>query len=201
MQAARGASLRGVHEASQRGDGRHRRAIVLFGVVACAGYVLDVVTKMVAVARIEPGSDVPVVGDLLSLTLVRNPGAAFSTGVGLTLLLSCVSIGAAIAVLWFARRLGDRFWALGLGLLLAGVLGNLTDRLLRAPGPMRGEVVDFLRLPNWPVFNVADICINAAAAVILIQAFRGTRLDGTRHDEPAPDPADADAGSNDEDDD
>ncbi len=156
--------------------------------MAALGYAVDVVTKVVAVARIEPGTNVQVVGDLLRLTLVRNPGAAFSTGTELTVLLSCVAIAAAVGVLWFARRLADRLWAVGLGLLLAGVLGNLTDRLLRAPGPMRGEVVDFLRLPNWPVFNVADICINVAAAVILVQAFRGVRLDGGRHGDTTEEP-------------
>ena len=66
------------------------------------------------------------------------------------------------------------------GLLLAGIGGNLTDRLLRDPGPLRGHVVDFLMLPHWPIFNVADMCINAAAVLILVQAFRGIRLDGTR---------------------
>ena len=68
----------------------------------------------------------------------------------------------------------------GLGLLLAGVAGNLTDRVLREPGPMRGHVIAFLMLPNWPVFNIADVCINVAAGIILVQAFRGVRLDGTR---------------------
>lgn len=189
MQAARGASLRGSPDASLPGSSRHRRAVVLFGAVALAGYAVDVVTKAVAVARIEPGTDVEVVGDLLRFTLVRNPGAAFGQGAELTVLLSCLAIGAAGALFWFARRLGERVWAVGLGLLLAGVLGNLTDRLLRAPGPMRGEVIDFLRLPHWPVFNVADMCINAAAAVILVQAFRGVGLDGRAH---GTDPGDGD---------
>jgi signal peptidase II len=70
-------------------------------------------------------------------------------------------------------------WALGLGFLLAGVLGNLTDRIFRAPAPLRGHVVDFLQLPHWPIFNVADMCINAAAVVIVIQALRGVSVDGT----------------------
>ena len=72
------------------------------------------------------------------------------------------------------------FWAVGFGFLLAGVTGNLADRLFRDPGPLRGHVVDFLMLPHWPVFNVADVCINVAAVVIVVQALRGIRLDG-RH--------------------
>ena len=75
---------------------------------------------------------------------------------------------AAVVVAYLSVRLRSRLWALGLGLLMAGVLGNLTDRLFRAPGPMRGEVIDFLMLPNWPVFNVADMAINGAAALILV---------------------------------
>jgi signal peptidase II len=85
-------------------------------------------------------------------------------------------------VLWFSRRLADRWWAVGLGLLLGGVAGNLTDRLFRDPGPMLGHVIDLFMLPNWPVFNIADICINAAAGVILLQTFRGIGLDGRRVD-------------------
>ena len=62
---------------------------------------------------------------------------------------------------------------------------------VRAPGPMRGHVIDFLMLPNWPVFNVADICINVAAGLILLLAFRGIRIDGgrsTTKSEPQPEP-------------
>lgn len=178
MQAARGASLRRDPGASARAEPQHRRAVVVFAAVALVAYATDVVSKVLAVARIEPGGDVPLVGDLLRLTLVRNPGAAFSTGTEWTVLLSCITILAAVVVLVLARRLADRVWGLALGLLLGGVLGNLTDRLLREPGPMRGEVVDFLRLPNWPVFNVADVCINVAAALIIVQTFRGRRIDG-----------------------
>ena len=178
MQAARGAPL--TESPTSAGGHRRRRALALFAAVALTAYVVDVVTKVAAVARIEPGGDVPVVGELLRLTLVRNPGAAFSTGTQATVALSIFALVAALVVLLLARRVRDRLWAVGLGLLLGGVLGNLTDRLLREPGPLRGHVIDFLRLPNWPVFNVADMCINAAAVVILVQAFRGVRLDGRR---------------------
>ena len=124
--------------------------------------------------------DVPLVGDLLVLHLTRNPGAAFSTGTEYTVVLSCLAVVAVCVVLYLSLRVRSVLWAVGLGLLLAGVSGNLTDRVLREPGPMRGHVIDFLMLPNWPVFNIADICINVAAGVILLQAFRGVRLDGTR---------------------
>lgn len=150
-------------------------------------YTIDQVTKALAEARLDGREDVSVVGELLQLRLVYNPGAAFSLGTEYTVVLSCFAMAAVVAIVWFSRRLGSTLWAVALGVLLAGVAGNLTDRLLRDPGPMRGHVVDFLMLPNFPIFNVADICINVAAGLILVQAFRGVRLDGTRVNDEAVD--------------
>ena len=104
---------------------------------------------------------------------MRNPGAAFSTGTSYTVLLSVIALVAAGVVIRFGRRLGDRTWAVALGLLLAGVCGNLTDRVFREPGVLRGHVVDFLELPHWPVFNVADMLIDAAVVLIIVQTWRG----------------------------
>jgi signal peptidase II len=189
MQAARGASLTpsdptgpaATDPAATDAESRHRRALRLFALVAGLGYALDLTSKALAVAHLTGRPPVHVIGDLLRLYLARNPGAAFSTGTSYTVLLTFVAFGAGIATVWVARRLGSTGWALGLGFLLAGVLGNLTDRLFREPGPFRGHVVDFLQLPNWPIFNVADMCINVAAAVIILQAVRGVSVDGTRH--------------------
>ncbi|WP_246415846.1 signal peptidase II [Nocardioides luti] len=153
----------------------------MFAVVALTAYAVDVGTKLLAVDRLTGRPDVSVVGDLLVLHLTRNPGAAFSTGTEYTVALTCVAIAAVFVVLWLSRRVGSPLWAVALGLLLAGVSGNLTDRLFRTPGVLRGHVIDFLMLPNWPVFNVADMCINVAAGLILVQAFRGVRIDGARH--------------------
>jgi signal peptidase II len=143
-------------------------------------YVIDVVTKVVAVERLADGGTVEILGSWFGLHLTRNPGAAFSTGTSYTLVLSVLSVIAAVVVLYVSRRLGSRWWAFGLGALLAGILGNLTDRIFREPGPFRGHVIDFLQLPNWPIFNVADICINVAAGVIILQAVRGIGVDGNR---------------------
>jgi signal peptidase II len=156
------------------------RALGLFATVAVAAYGLDLGTKVLAVAELEDRAPVQVVGELLQLTLVRNPGAAFSTGTSYTLVLSLIAVAAAVVVLYVARTLSDRLWAIGLGCLLGGVLGNLTDRLFRAPGPLRGHVIDWIQLPNWPVFNVADMCIDAAAVVIVVQALRGISPNGDR---------------------
>jgi signal peptidase II len=143
-------------------------------------YAIDVAAKTFAVEKLAGGEDVELVGGWLVLHLTRNPGAAFSTGTELTLLLSAIAIAAAAVVAYLARRIGTRAWAWALGLLMAGICGNLTDRIAREPGPFRGHVVDFLMVPHWPVFNIADICINVAAALIVLQAVRGVRIDGTR---------------------
>ncbi len=186
MQAARGTSVEpggSTGEVAEPGEpttARRARIWALFAVVAVVLYAADVVTKILAVDRLTGRSDVRVVGDLLQLHLTRNPGAAFSTGTEFTLVLSVIAIAAVAAVVYFGRRVGTRTWAWALGLLLAGVCGNLTDRILREPGPLRGHVVDFLMVPHWPVFNIADICINVAAGLILLQAVRGIGVDGTR---------------------
>ena len=178
MQAARGTAV-----AAPAPPRSRRRSLVLLGLVFALAYATDQVSKALAVARLDGGEDVRVVGDLLQLHLTRNPGAAFSAGTDYTPFLTLLAMTATVVVLWVARRVRSTAWAVTFGLLLAGITGNLTDRLVRAPEPFHGHVIDFLMLPNWPIFNVADICINVAAGLILIQAFRGIRIDGTRtHD-------------------
>ena len=149
--------------------------------VAASALIVDLVTKHLAVSELTRRGSVPVVGDLLQLRLVRNPGAAFSVGVSLTPAITVVAMVASLVVVFFTLRVGHRAWAVALGLLLAGVTGNLVDRVFRSPGPFRGHVVDFFALPHWPVFNVADICIDLAGALFVILLVRGVRLDGSRH--------------------
>jgi signal peptidase II len=178
MQAARGTSVEA--GAGTTTPPRRARLWGVFAAVAVLLYAVDVITKVIAVERLTGRPDVEVVGEILQLHLTRNPGAAFSTGTQFTVALSCVAVVAVLVVLWLSRRLGSLGWTVALGALLAGIAGNLTDRILREPGPFRGHVIDFLMLPNWPVFNVADICINIGAALILVQAFRGIKVDGSR---------------------
>jgi len=151
-------------------------------VVAAVALILDVVSKQLAVRELTGRAPVDVVGDLLQLRLVRNPGAAFSAGASLTPVISVVALVATCVVILYVFRVRHRVWAVALGLLLAGVAGNLIDRLLRAPGPFRGHVVDFFALPHWPVFNVADICIDLAGALFVVLLLRGVPLDGTRRE-------------------
>jgi signal peptidase II len=162
--------------------GRRPQLWPLFASVALLGLALDVVTKVVVVRTLEPGVGVSAVGNLLTLRLIRNPGAAFSQGEGFTWVFAV----AAVLVLAFVGvrlvpKLGHVGWAVALGLLVAGVTGNLADRLFRAPGPFRGHVVDFLQLPHWPIFNVADMCITSAAVMIVVlSVLKNVGIDGRR---------------------
>ncbi len=148
--------------------------------VAVTVYVGDQLTKVWVVANIQPGQPRSVIGSVLRLNLIRNSGAAFSIGTGATWLLTAIACSVVLFVIFTARRLGSRGWALALGLLLGGSLGNLTDRMFRAPGPGRGHVVDFVQLPHFAIFNVADSAIVTAAALIALLAFRGVGIDGVR---------------------
>jgi signal peptidase II len=181
MQAARGTPLTSSEAAGPPDLPAPRRRLALFAAVALTAYAADVLTKIWAVHALSDRAPVPVVGDLLQLTLVRNPGAAFSTGTGYTWIFSLLAITAVVVVLVVARRVRSAGWAVALGLLMAGVAGNLTDRIVREPGVLHGHVIDFLALPSWPVFNLADVCINVAAGLIILQAFRGVAVDGSRH--------------------
>jgi signal peptidase II len=184
MQAARGTSLSHADSSvpdSQSVPSRARVRALLFAVFALL-YAVDQGTKWLAVDRLTGRPDKQLIGDLLVLHLTRNAGAAFSTGTGYTGLFTCLAIAAVLVVLWLSRRVRSGLWAIAFGTLLAGIVGNLTDRIFRTPGVLRGHVVDFLMLPHWPIFNVADMCINLAAGLILVQAFRGIRLDGGRVD-------------------
>lgn len=148
--------------------------------VALVAYGLDQVTKVLAVEHLTGRAPVRLVGELLQLRLHRNPGAAFGLAEGATVLLSVVAVVVAVAILRAARNLRDPLWAVSLGLLLGGALGNLTDRLVRSPAPLRGHVVDFLELPNWPIFNVADMAIVGGAALAVVLTMLGRNVDGSR---------------------
>jgi signal peptidase II len=148
--------------------------------VAVPVYVADQLTKAWAVANLQPDQPRDLIGSILQLNLIRNSGAAFSIGTGVTWILTAIACSVVVFVVISARRLGSRGWALALGLLLGGSLGNLSDRMFRAPGPGRGEVVDFLQLPHYPIFNIADSAIVSAAVLIAVMAFRGVSIDGTR---------------------
>jgi signal peptidase II len=181
VQAARGTSL------SERPPTGRTRLPLLLG-VAAAVVLADVVTKRLAVDRLADRDPVDVVDGLLRLRLIRNSGAAFGMAAGLTVVLTLVAVGVVVAMLRIAPRLRSIGWAVALALVLGGALGNLADRLFRDPGPLRGRVIDFLELPHWPVFNVADSCIVSGGVLMVLLSLRNVSYDG-RH---APGTADLD---------
>jgi signal peptidase II len=160
---------------------RDRRSLFrLLSVTAVVAYVADQATKAWALSALTPGERVQVVGEYIQLNLIRNAGAAFSIGNSATWLLTIVAFGVLVFILRTARRIGSRGWAWALGLLLGGSVGNLTDRMLRSPGPGRGHVVDFIDYFGLFIGNVADIAIVGAAVLIGILALRGIGVDGNR---------------------
>ena len=158
------------------------RRVLVVALLATAGVVLalDQLAKAWAVRALGTGRSIEVVGELVQLRLFRNPGAAFSFATGSTWIFTVIAAAASIAIVRASRRLGSPLWALALGLLLGGALGNLVDRLFREPGFPQGHVVDFIDLPRLFVFNVADASITGAAALIALLSWRGVGVDGSR---------------------
>ncbi len=149
-----------------------------FLALALSVVAIDQATKYWAVTDLAGRPPVEVLGPVMTLRYVRNPGAAFGLGGGATVLLSCVAVLVVAVILRVSRQLRSPVWAVGLGLLLGGALGNLLDRIFRQPGFLRGEVVDFLALPRWPVFNAADMAIVCAAVLLGVASLRGIPLCG-----------------------
>ncbi len=159
------------------------RRVRLLLLVAALVFVADLVSKTIVVATLSHRSPIRLLGGLLTLTELRNSGAAFSIGASApcTVVFTLIAVGVIVAILRTARRLRSVPWAVTLGLLLGGAAGNLGDRLLRSPGFLRGHVVDWIELPHWPVFNVADSCIVCGGILAVLLAARGISIDGTRH--------------------
>ena len=143
----------------------------LYG-VAWFVWVLDLATKLWAVSTLSDRSNIKVIGDFLQLTLVRNPGAAFSVAEGATVFLTLFGFLVMAVIFYYSTRITSRGWSVVLGLAMGGILGNLVDRIFREPGVFRGHVIDWLQIPNWPVFNIADSAIVAAAAISMVLSLR-----------------------------
>ena len=141
----------------------------------------DIITKALVVMHLRPTQPVHLLDDVLMLNLLRNSGAAFSVGAGNTIIFTAIAVGVVIYITRTARNLRSVGWAITLGLLLGGALGNLVDRLFRAPGFLRGDVVDWIEVTRyWPVFNLADSAIVCGGILAVLLSARGIRLDGQR---------------------
>ena len=159
--------------------GRPRRVVLRFG----GGRVLiaaDVISKAIVVATMPGHPNIRLLGGALTITLTRNGGAAFSIGTSMTIVFTVIALGVVVYILRTARNLRSVGWAITLGLLLGGATGNLLDRIFRAPGLFQGHVVDWIELPDWPVFNLADSAIVCAGVLVVLLALLGIRMDGTR---------------------
>lgn len=183
MPGAPGASVPSPSGAAQPAANRpvtqQKRRIGVLLAIAVTVLTLDVVTKVIVVANLA-NRQIRLLGGFLTLLESRNPGAAFSLGTGLTVVYSLIAITVIVVILRTSRRIRSLPWAVTLGLLLGGATGNLMDRIFRYPGPFRGWVVDWIRLPHWPVFNLADSAIVCGGILAVLLSARGIHLDGRR---------------------
>ena len=171
-------------QAARGGLAVRERALPALFSTATVAVAADQITKALAVARLHEGEPVRVIDGAVRFTLERNPGAAFSLFRDVPQLFTVLAFAVSIAIIVLSPRVRRVPTAIALGLVLGGAVGNLIDRLARSPGPFRGEVVDFIKFPHWPAFNVADAVVVAGAALIALDSLRGR--DGSAHDR-APD--------------
>ena len=143
----------------------------LFILISTITFTFDLATKNWAESFLQGRDSIKVIGEFLQLTYATNPGAAFSFFEDATLLLSALKLAVVGFIIFFIRQVTNKYWASSLALLFGGVLGNLYDRALRPPGVWRGEVIDWIELPNWPVFNLADSAIVSAGIAMTILAL------------------------------
>jgi signal peptidase II len=189
LQAVGGTALN-VDEAASRDAAtaepkRVRPALIVLAVTAVLAVVLDQVVKELSTDYLVVGEPVRILGGLVYLSLLRNSGAAFSLGSGYTWVFPLITLVVLGWILWMARKLRSIAWAVALGLVLGGALGNLGDRLFRAPGPFQGKVVDMISLfapyaEKFAVFNVADSCLTIGVVLAVLLELTGRQRDGSR---------------------
>jgi signal peptidase II len=161
------------------------RAVTVLAGIAGIALLLDIVTKYLVVAKLSGHPPVRLLGGAVYLVLTRNSGAAFSLGTHYTFVFPVVSLLVIGWICWMALRLRSVPWAVSLGLVLGGALGNLGDRIFREPGFMIGRVVDFISVFSddghvFPIFNAADSALCTGVALAILLELTGRRRDGTR---------------------
>jgi signal peptidase II len=179
----------GAEEAAPAAPRGRRRVAVLIGVAALA-YLLDLLSKLWVVHSLEHHAPIDVFGHYLRLDAIRNAGAAFGMGQGMTVVFTVIAVGVIVVIARLSRRLYSLPWAIALGLLLGGAFGNLTDRVFRAPGGFQGRVVDFIAPEHFAIFNLADSAITCGGVLIVLLSFLGIEPDGRRQQREAEGPQD-----------
>ena len=160
-------------------------AVAVLGATALVAVALDQWVKWLCTEQLTEGRPVRILGGLIYLSLLRNSGAAFSFGSAYTWVFPVITLAVIGWIGWMAARLRSVPWATALGLVLGGALGNLGDRLFRAPGPFRGHVVDMISVfgpyGEWfAIFNVADSCLTVGVAIAVLLELTGRQRDGSR---------------------
>ncbi|MEU3142797.1 MULTISPECIES: signal peptidase II [unclassified Streptomyces] len=176
-----GTGARGAEAEPAAGAPRGKRRVAVLFAVAVVAYALDLISKMIVVAKLEHHEPIEIVGDWLRFEAIRNAGAAFGFGEAFTVIFTLIAAAVIVVIIRLARKLYSLPWAIALGLLLGGALGNLTDRIFRSPGVFQGAVVDFIAPKHFAVFNLADSAIVCGGILIVLLSFRGLDPDGTVH--------------------
>jgi signal peptidase II len=149
------------------------RTRVAFALTAAIGIAADQISKAFVVAHYSGRNPIQVIGSVLMLEVSRNSGAAFSFAPAATAIFAVLAVAISGLIIRTAGRLRSTMWAIALGLILAGAVGNLIDRLVRSPGFGRGAVVDFIYVEHFATFNVADSCISCGAALAVLLVLLG----------------------------
>lgn len=160
---------------------RARRRVLFVLALAVLVVALDQISKALVVARLTGHNPVRILGGAIYLVEERNRGAAFNLAEGMTIVLTVIAAVVVVVIVRVAARLTSTAWAVALGLVLGGATGNLCDRLVRGPGPLRGAVVDWISLFDsagqvWPVFNLADSAIVCGGAIAVVLMLLGKEL-------------------------
>jgi signal peptidase II len=170
---------------SRSAPARSPRAIAVLAIAAVIVVLGDLVTKQLALSNLDGREPVRLLGGLVYLSLTRNSGAAFSLGSDYTFVFPVIATGVVVWIAWMALRLRSVPWGLALGLVLGGALGNLIDRIFRAPGVGVGHVVDMISVfapygDAFPVFNLADSALVIGVGLAILLELTGRRRDGSR---------------------
>lgn len=146
-------------------------------------YVADLWSKEAVLANMQEGDRIVVLEPILTWHFIRNPGAAFSIGTEYTWLFTIIqAVGLIIVLYLIVRKARTLPWLLTLGALGGGIAGNLTDRLFREPGFGTGHVIDFIAVPNFAIFNIADSFIVVSIIVVVLLVMMGKTMDGRPED-------------------
>ena len=169
---------------------RARLLVTMYG-LSVSVYAVDRLTKAWAERSLQGHAPIELIPKVLDLSYTTNSGGAFSLFAGVPWVFFAASVGISAAIVWHSRRLTRTSTAVGLGLVVGGAIGNLTDRLVRASGFANGTVVDFIHLHLWPTFNVADSCIVIGAGVLVLSGVLAGDAEEPDRSARAPGPEDA----------